>query len=368
MTRHGLTRLGSGWVAVALFTFVPNGPLAHLDSPIVAVATFAALIAIIIWSALGVVHSADGLAEQLGEPYGTLVLTLSVVVIEVALIAAVMLSGAPAPTLGRDTMFAILMIVLNGAVGLGLLIGGQRYLQQTFNLQGAASYLALIIPLTSIALVLPNFTISTPDGSFTALQAIAFSAFTVALYAIFLLLQTGRHRHFFLSPKVAGQPGTTEGDSRVERHVGAWLQAGYLVVGIFPIVILAESLAVVLEHGLHELQAPEEIGGVLIAMIVFAPEGIAAVRAAAANELQRALNICLGSATSTLGLTVPAVLAIGLLSGTKVVLGLSDTNTVLLVTTLLLSAVTFSQPATTMLQGAVHLLMFFMFLVLLWAP
>jgi Ca2+:H+ antiporter len=358
-------RLAAGWGSVAAFLTFGAGWLHDLADPLLAAGLFAWLLGVIIWLAFGVVHEAEELAEMLGEPFGTLILTLSIVIIEVALISAVMLGAKEAPTLGRDTMFAVLMIVLNGVVGLGLLVGGLRHREQSYNLQGAAAYLAVMIPLSVIALVLPNFTTSTPDGSLTPVQAGFFSLFTILLYGIFLWLQTGRHSGFFIDPaeadtlRLAGPP----------RKRGATLpHVALLLANILPIVILAKSLAVVLDFGIGRLGAPPALGGVLIAMVVFTPEGLSALRAVAANQLQRAVNLCLGAAASTLGLTVPAVLMIGLLTGQTVVLGLSATNMVLLVTTLILSALTFSGPRTTMLEGAVHLTLFGVFFVLIFSP
>jgi Ca2+:H+ antiporter len=358
-------RLAAGWGSVAAFLTFGAGWLHDLADPLLAAGLFAWLLGVIIWLAFGVVHEAEELAEMLGEPFGTLILTLSIVIIEVALISAVMLGAKEAPTLGRDTMFAVLMIVLNGVVGLGLLVGGLRHREQSYNLQGAAAYLAVMIPLSVIALVLPNFTTSTPDGSLTPVQAGFFSLFTILLYGIFLWLQTGRHSGFFIDPaeadtlRLAGPPAKR----------GATLpHVALLLANILPIVILAKSLAVVLDFGIHAMGAPPALGGVLIAMVVFTPEGLSALRAIAANQLQRAVNLCLGAATSTLGLTVPAVLMIGLLTGQTVVLGLSATNMVLLVTTLILSALTFSGPRTTMLEGAVHLTLFGVFFVLIFSP
>ncbi|KAB0681939.1 calcium:proton antiporter [Aureimonas leprariae] len=367
MNPSGLVRLAAAWGTVAFFLLFGNALLPGAGNPFLASFLFVWLLGVIVWSAFGVVHEAEELAELLGEPLGTLILTLAIVIIEVALIAAVMLGAKEAPTLGRDTMFAVLMIVLNGVVGLGLLIGGQRHHQQSYNLQGASAYLAVIIPLTVISLVLPNFTISTSDGSLTTLQAIAFSIFTVALYAIFLVLQTGRHREFFIYPI---PDGTAAGDDpHVPGHgLGVLPHTLLLLAAILPIVILSKSLASLLDYGIAALGAPQALGGIIIAMIVFTPEGISALRAVAANELQRAINLCLGAATSTVGLTVPAVLFIGLLTGQPVILGLSTTNMALLATTLVLSTLTFSGAKTTVLEGAVHLLMFFVFLVLVFSP
>ncbi|MDP3254382.1 calcium:proton antiporter [Bosea sp. (in: a-proteobacteria)] len=379
-----ILRLACAWATVAAFLLFGEVLLARLGEPLASALIFAWLLGIIIWAAFGVVHEAEVLAGRLGEPFGTLILTLSIVIIEVALISAVMLGAKGAPTLGRDTMFAVLMIVLNGVVGIGLLVGGLRHFAQSYNMKGASSYLVVIIPLTVIPLVLPNFTTSTGEGTLTMLQSVSFSIFTLALYGAFLVLQTGRHRSFFVEPTSEQAPpirsaphGRAPDSEEIEivEHDGHEDPGGatsthllLLLANILPIVILAKSLAVVLDFGIIQLGAPVALGGILIAMVVFTPECIAALRAISANQLQRAINLWLGSAASTLGLTVPAVLAIGLFTGQEVVLGLSDANMIILAMTLLLSTLTFTGTRTTMLEGAVHLSVFFVFLVLVFSP
>jgi Ca2+:H+ antiporter len=379
-----ILRLACAWATVAAFLLFGDALLGRLGEPVMAALVFAWLLGVIIWAAFGVVHEAEVLAARLGEPYGTLILTLSIVIIEVALISAVMLGAKGAPTLGRDTMFAVLMIVLNGVVGLGLLVGGLRHFAQSYNMKGASSYLAVIIPLTVIPLVLPNFTTSTGQGTLTVLQSVSFSVFTLALYGAFLVLQTGRHRSFFVEPTREQAPPVrsaphgrapdpdeieiVEDDGHEDPGGSTWSHVLLLLAIILPIVILAKSLAVVLDLGIARLGAPVALGGILIAMVVFTPECIAALRAISANQLQRAINLCLGAAASTLGLTVPAVLAIGLFTGQEVVLGLSGANMVILAMTLLLSTLTFTGTRTTMLEGAVHLSVFFVFLVLVFSP
>jgi Ca2+:H+ antiporter len=370
-----LLRLVVAWGSVAAFSVYGSSWLGSLESPLWATGLFLWLFAVILWAAFGVVHEAEELAHMLGEPLGTLVLTLAIVIIEVALVSAVMLSAKAVPTLGRDTMFAVLMIVLNGIVGLGLLIGGLRHHQQSYNLQGTSAFLSVIIPLATIALIIPNFTTSTTGGTLTTLQAVAFSVFTVALYGIFLMIQTGRHSSFFIHN--GGQMVRSNADAQGQAEPGA---AGgvkgrevlkhivLLIANILPIVLLSKSLASVLDHGIEALGAPTALGGVLIAAIVFTPEGISALKAVARNELQRAINLCLGAATSTIGLTVPAILAVGLISGQTVVLGLAPTEMTLLVVTLILSTLTFSGLRTTVLEGAVHLVVFFVYLVLIFSP
>ncbi|WP_245442821.1 calcium:proton antiporter [Methylobacterium terrae] len=364
-----LVRLGVAWATVAAFAVFGGGWLGGLDAPLVAAGLFAWLFSVILWSAFGVVHEAEELADRLGEPYGTLILTLSIVVIEVALVAAVMLGAKAAPTLGRDTMFAVIMIVMNGLVGLGLILGGLRHRRQNYNLDGAGAYLAAIIPLTTIALIIPNFTTSTPDGSLTVIQAVAFSILTVVLYGIFLLLQTGRHSDFFTDLVKPGAVAPETPAHHPDAGTGAILRhAGLLLVSLLPIVLLSKSLAAILDHGIKALGAPSALGGVIIAAIVFTPEGISALKAIRRDQLQRAINLCLGAVTSTVGLTVPAVLAIGIVSGQRVVLGLAPAQMAVLAMTLLLSVITFSRQGTTVLEGAVHLVVFLTYLTLIFSP
>ena len=366
-----IARLAIAWLTVALFLLFGKRWLADLSSALWSALLFLWLFAIVLWCAFGVVREADHLAELLGEPLGTLVLTLAIVIIEVVLIGAVALGGESAPTLGRDTMFAVLMIVLNGVVGLCLLLGGLRHHEQAYNLQGAVAYLAVIIPLSVIALVLPNFTKAVPAGSLTFVQAAFFSLFTVLLYGIFLAIQTGRHRDFFIEPdpNAEGAVAAVGTSGRRGSRTGAigW-HTLLLVVTMLPIVLLAKQLAKLIDHGIAVLGAPAALGGVLIAVIVFTPEAISALRAALDNQLQRSINLCLGASASTIGLTVPAILGIGIATGTPMVLGLDPTGMTLLVLTLLLSTLTFSGPRTTVLEGSVHLVVFLVYIVLIFSP
>ena len=370
MSRVGfgqVARLGVAWGTVVGFFVAGDVWLADLSSAVKSAVFFGWLLGVIVWCAFGVVEQAEHLAHLLGEPLGTLVLTLSIVMMEVALISAVMIGATAAPTLGRDTMFAVLMIVLNGVVGVALLSGGLRHHQQTYNLQGAAAYLAVIVPLSVIPLVLPNFTRSKSDATLSPPQAIFFGGFTILLYVVFLAVQTVRHRTFFVEPGgVAVEHGSHTSGERAERSPGAVVRhAVQLVVLVLPIVLLAQQLARLIDHGIGVLGAPAALGGVLIALIIFTPEGMAALRAALDNQLQRAINLCLGAALSTIGLTVPAVLTIGLITGQPVVLGIDAPSTVILGITLAVSMLTFSGSPTTVLEGAVHLVIFFVWVVLI---
>lgn len=340
-----------------------------LSNPLIFAGLFVWIFGVMAWSAFAAVRHADCLAELLGEPYGTLILTISVISIEVSVISAVMLGGSADASLARDTMMAVMMIVLNGMVGVSLLIGGLRYREQDYNLPGARAFLAVLITLATVALILPRFTISTPDASLTSRQAVLLSAVTVVLYVAFLVIQTVRHTGFFMEPKVGGAEPSELGKHHEDLEVRSVpYHAVFLVLTLIPIVLLSKKLAVLVDEGIVALSAPMALGGILIALLVLAPEGLAAFRAAAMNHLQRAVNICLGSALATISLTVPAIVTIGLITDTHVVLGLDPAETVILLLTLALSVMTFSGTRTNVLQGMVHLVVFCVYLILIFDP
>ncbi|WP_421989410.1 calcium:proton antiporter [Roseococcus sp.] len=327
------------------------------------------LFPLLLWCAITVVRHADALADLLGEPYGTLLLTLSAVAMEVALIAAAMLTGAEDPLVARDTMFAVLMIVLNGLVGLCLVIGAIRHGEQEFNLSGASAYLSVIATLSVLTLVLPDFTTSRPNHGFTPAQAIFFSAVSLLLYGVFLQVQTSRHRAFFQEPgqEPRRQPPEEETHGHHARGTVRY-HAFWLVLSLAPVLLLANNLSLAIERGARALHLPQAIGGLLIAILVLAAEGISAVAAARANRLQRAVNIALGSALSTIGLTIPAVMVICLITGQAVVLGLAQDFRSLLLLTLFVSLLTFGTGRTNVLVGAVHLVLFAAYLALIFMP
>ncbi|MGH6866456.1 MAG: calcium:proton antiporter [Methyloceanibacter sp.] len=322
------------------------------------------------WCAFGVMHHAEAVAMRRGEPFGTLVLTFSVIVIEVALLASIMLHGENNPTLARDAMFATLMIVLNGMVGVALVMGALRYWEQDYNLAGARAFLAVIASLSVFALVLPNYTQTEPDPSNAPGKTLLVAAITILFYGVFIVIQTVRHGAFFTEPG-------SEDDSKRPSHAAEHdeHQAGplgyhlaMLFVLLVTVVALAEALAVIVDFGLEGLDLPDALGGVLIAILVLSPEGLAAFRAALDNRLQRAVNVCLGSALATIGLTIPAVLVIGLVTGLEVHLGLDQVEVVMLVVTLFVSALTFGGVRTNVLQGIVHLALFAVYLALIFSP
>jgi Ca2+:H+ antiporter len=342
----------------ALFLFGPRW-LTDLANPSWAVFLVLWLFAVIMLSAFAVVRHAEALAVRLGEPLGTLVLTLSVTGIEVTMIAAVMYAGDGNAALARDAMFAVIMIVLGGMVGLSLLAGGLRYREQTYNLQGAQAFLAVLVPLAVLGLVLPNFTVSSPGPTFSPLQATFLIVMSVGLYGVFLAIQNSRHRDYFIPPDGGGDPHGDH-EARSAAYHGPLLLA-YLV----PIVYLAEQIGVPIDHDIHVLGAPPALGGFLVSVLVLSPESLSAVRAALANQLQRSVNLLLGSVLASISLTIPAVLTIGFVTGRTIVLGLKPGDVVLLLLTLGVSTLTFASPRTNVLLGAVHLLLFLAYLMMI---
>jgi Ca2+:H+ antiporter len=362
-----------GMVTLALFFAIGPQRLTDVGRPFLAGLVFVLLVGVILWAAIGVMHHADHLAIRLGEPLGTLILTMSAISIEVSLIAALVLHGDANPTIARDTMFAVLMIILNGLVGVALLVGALRHHLQDFNPEGTRSFLAIIMPLAVVSMVLPNHTMSSQQGMLSPGQGAIFALFTLLLYGIFLGVQTRRHRVFF-QEKRAG----TAVDDVTEPSLGALSEGSegrgvlyhsvLLFLTLLPVPLLAENLAVVVENGIARLGAPVALGGIIIAALVLAPEGLSAVNSAWKNKLQRAINLMLGSALSTIAITIPVVVFLSLFTGHHIVLGLDDRNVILLALTLTLSMITFGGDRTDLLKGAVHVVLFLVFLVLIVSP
>jgi len=351
--------LGFSVATGLVFLLTDGAPFGTLAQPAALSVVFLWLFGTVLGSAMSVVRHADHLAARLGEPYGTLILTISVTFIEVVSIAAVMVHGKNSPTLARDTLFAVVMIVLNFMVGLSLLLGGWRHREQSYNLQGANAYLGVIIPLVVLTLVLPNFTQTTPGPTLSVVQQAFLVVVTIVLYATFLVMQTGRHRNYFaLRPETSGV--TTPG-----RQPTVLPHAALLIAYMVPVVILAEQLARPVDYLIGTLHAPVAFGGVIMAVLVATPEAIGAVRAATQNDLQRAMNIFLGSVLSTIGLTVPAMILVSHLIGRDIVIGLQHTDTLMLLLTLAVSIVTFASGRTNVIQGAVHLILFATYLLLI---
>ncbi|HUK05322.1 MAG TPA: ionic transporter y4hA [Burkholderiales bacterium] len=349
------------YATAALFFIFEQSLLGGIASPWWAAFMLAWLFGVMLAAAFAVVRHSDCLAAIFGEPFGTLILTLAITVIEVLMITAVMLSGPQVSVLARDTMFGVIMIVFNGMAGLALLAGGLRYHEQTYNLQGANAFLAVILPLAMLGLVLPNFT-SAPGGTLSVLHEIFLIVMSLALYGVFLAIQTLRHRHYFLDAD--GSVEEQVDFARLDLRPAAW-HGALLILYIVPIVLLSKKIAVPIDYGVRVLGAPAALVGFLVAALILAPESLAAVRAALANQMQRSINLLLGSVLASISLTIPVVLAIGMLAARTVVLGLEPVDMLLLVLTLAMATLTFASGRTNILQGAVHLLLFCTYLVLI---
>ncbi|MEA1916204.1 MAG: calcium:proton antiporter [Campylobacterota bacterium] len=349
-------------VAIAYLIF-GHSWLSDLSNTLFISSQFVIIFGAMLISSFGVVKHADMLAIKLGEPYGTLILTLSVICIEVIAIVAVMLTGEYNPTLGRDMMFSVIMIVLNGIIGLSLLIGGIKFIQQTFNLQGANTYLSIIITLVIISMILPNYTVATEAGTFSPPQTIFIIIITLGLYFLFLMMQSLRHKDFFMSP--IHDDNIKESDHHGESLYSTSYHSLMLLAYMIPIVILSKKLAIIINHGISVAHLPVALGGLIVAILVLAPEGLAAIRAALQNQIQRSINICLGSALATIALTVPTVLIIGLITSKAVILGLNGVDAIMLLVTILVSIVNMSSGRSNVIQGTIHLILFALYLMLL---
>jgi Ca2+:H+ antiporter len=354
-----------GLATVAIFLVVGNrlDELTMHALPLLGV--FVWLFAVILWSAMCVVRHADCLAIKLGEPYGTLILTLSAISIEVVMISTAMLHGANNPTLGRDAIFAVIMIALGGLVGLSLMLGALRYREQHYNIQGVNAYLNVIMALAVLGLVLPNFTVSTGGPTFSTEQEIFFASVSLLLYAVFLLIQTLRHRGYFLDVK---ETTTKHSPHHLPRVRSTGFHAVVLLLYLAAVIFLAEKFAVPLDNSIEQFHMPQAFGGAVIAALVLSPEGLGGIAASLQNQLQRSINILFGSVLATIGLTIPAVLIIGLLTKRPVALGVQGGNLPLLLLTLAVTVVTFASRKTNVLQGCIHLLLFAVFVLLIFAP
>lgn len=317
-------------------------------------------------SVFAAVHHAEVIAHRVGEPFGTLVLALAVTVIETALIVSIMIA-APTESAGlaRDTVFAAVMIVCNGIVGICLLMGGARHHEQGFQAQGALAALAVLVALTSLALILPNYAASELGPMYSTSQLVFAGFVSLVLYGSFVFIQTVRHRDYFL-PVQDDEEEETHAPPPADRT--AVLSAGLLLVSLVAIVGLAKILTPTVERGIAQLDVPKAVVGVVIAMLVLLPEGLAGLRAARSNRLQTSLNLALGSALATIGLTIPAVAAVSIVLGQPLALGLGAKDQALLAVTLLLGVVTLGTGRTTVLQGIVHLVIFAAFLFFAVAP
>tara|TARA_B110001454_G_scaffold177987_1_gene170660 strand:- start:519 stop:1592 length:1074 start_codon:yes stop_codon:yes gene_type:complete len=310
---------------------------------------------------LAAVHHAELVAHRVGEPFGTFLLAIAVTVIELGLIITLMSAGGEsAATYARDTVFAAVMIILNGLIGICILAGAVRHKEQVFQQTGVSAALATICALTVLTLVLPNFTLSEHGPVYAPSQLGFVAVVSFLLYSTFIAVQTVRHRDYFLPDRNVAADHEAHAPPPNNRQTMS--SSLLLVACLGAIVLLAKMLAPPIESAVAAAGAPRAVVGVIIASLVLLPESVAALRAALANRLQTSLNLGLGSALATIGLTIPAVAAVSLLAGLPIALGLDPKSTVLLFLTLIVSTLTLGTGRTTVLQGAVHLVIFAVYL------
>jgi Ca2+:H+ antiporter len=365
MSAHG-SMPRSAWIfpglAVLLFAAVTG--LDYKFTPSFGGLLFAVVLLIILFGTVfAAVHHAEVIAERVGEPFGTLILTLAVTIIEVALITTIMLGDKPVPALARDTVFAVVMIVCNGLVGLCIFIGGLRYREQDFQVSGANVYLSVLFVLATMTLIMPNYTQTTPGPSYSAAQLGFVDLVTLVLYGVFLYTQTIRHRDYFIK-QAKGSDGETV-------HMSSGMLAlsiALLLIALLAVVLLSKKFSLVVDAVAAMIGAPPAFAGLVVALLILMPEGVSAIGAARKDDLQKSINLALGSSLATIGLTIPAVGLATYTLDTQLELGLNAQGTVLLLLTFLLSMLTFGTGRTNILFGLVHMLVFAVFVFLVFVP
>ena len=274
-----------------------------------------------------------------------------------------MLGDNPVPTLARDTVFAVVMIVCNGLVGICILAGGLRYREQDVQVTGSSLYLSVLIVMATITLIMPNYTLTTPGPIYSAAQLGFVSVVTIILYGVFLYTQTIRHRNYFVSEAT----GFADGGAHVSNRL-LGLSMALLLISLLAVVLLAKKFSLVVDFATARIGAPPVFAGVLVALLILLPESVAAIAAARKNDLQKSINLALGSSVATIGLTIPAVAITNIFIGKQIEIGLAGRDTLLLALTLFLSLLTFGSGRTNILAGLVHLVVFATFLFLVFIP
>ena len=326
----------------------------------------AGLCAALLGAVIAAVHHAEVIAHKIGEPFGTLVLALAVTIIEVALILSLMMAhGEAAAALPRDTVYAAVMIILNGVVGLCVLIGGLRHREQSFRIEGTGSGLAALAALSVLVLVMPRLTISSSEGSYTTSQLVFVALSSLALWLVYVFIQTVRHRDYFLPAREAANEAmhAEPPPARV-----AWISLGLLLASLVGVVGMAKLLSPAIEGLVKSANAPATVVGIIVALIVLLPETWAAARAARADRLQTSMNLAIGSALASIGLTIPAVVATTVALKLPLELGLEPKDIALLALSFIVGAITLGSGRTNVMQGAVHLVIFAAFLFLSLVP
>jgi Ca2+:H+ antiporter len=365
MSTHGpMPRPAWIFPALSVLLFAGATALGYTFAPSAAGLVFAGVLLVILFGTVfAAVHHAEVIAERIGEPYGTLLLTLAVTIIEVALIATIMLGEKTVTTLARDTVFAVVMIVCNGLVGICILAGGLRYREQDVQVSGSNLYLSVLAVLATITLILPNYTLTTPGPVYSAGQLGFVSAVTILLYGVFLYTQTVRHRNYF----VREASGAVDDGAHPSNRT-MLLSIMLLLVSLLAVVLLAKKFSQVVDAGAALIGAPPAFAGILVALLILLPESVAAVGAARKNDLQKSINLALGSSLATIGLTIPAVAVAAYALDMQLVLGLPARDMVLLALTFVLGMLTFGTGRTNILFGLVHLVVFAVFVFLVFVP
>ncbi|MBP0494932.1 calcium:proton antiporter [Pararoseomonas indoligenes] len=330
--------------------------------------------ALLLLSVRAAVHHAETVAARVGEPFGTLVLAIAVTVIEVALVASMLLdSGPPKPTLVRDTLHAVVMLVAAGLTGLCIVLAALRHREPGFNAGGATALLSVVAALATLVLILPNHTRAAPGPEFSPVQLITVAGLCLLLWLVFVLVQTVFYRSYFIpeQPRTAVLESVGASLEAIDVRPGpreAGIAAGLLLLALVAVVLLAKTVAPVIGGTVTALGLPEAVGGVVVAAIVLMPETATALRAALADRLQASLNLALGSAIATIGLSVPILVALALWQGIPLQLGVSDADTVLLALTFLIGMLALSGSITNLLQGCVLLVVFAAWLMAVFIP
>ncbi|MEV0152548.1 ionic transporter y4hA [Micromonospora sp. NPDC050686] len=327
--------------------------------------------ALLAGAVLAAVHHAEVVAHKVGEPFGSLVLAVAVTVIEVALIVTLMLSGGEkTQSLARDTVFAAVMITCNGILGLSLLLGALRQRVAVFNSEGTGGALATVATLATLSLVVPSFTTSRTGPEFSPAQLGFAAVASLALYGLFVLVQTGRHRDYFLPVNADGGPVDADGDGHADppTNRAALFSLVLLLVALVAVVGDAKTVSPAIEAGVQAANLPQSFVGVIIALLVLLPETLAAARAARRNRVQISLNLALGSAMASIGLTIPAIALLSIWLEGPLLLGLGGTQMALLALTVVAGVLTVVPGRATLLQGGVHLVLLAAFVFLAASP
>ncbi|KIS41177.1 sodium-potassium/proton antiporter ChaA [Kosakonia radicincitans] len=357
-TRHKETSLIFPVLALAVLLFWGSSQ----SLPAVIGINILALVGILA-SAFSVVRHADVLAHRLGEPYGSLILSLSVVILEVSLISALMATGDAAPTLMRDTLYSIIMIVTGGLVGFSLLLGGRKFATQYMNLFGIKQYLIALFPLAIIVLVFP---MALPEANFTIAQSLLVALISAAMYGVFLLIQTKTHQSLFVYEHEDESDDDDPHHGKPSAHGNLW-HTVWLIVHLIAVIAVTKMNAKPLEALLTEMNAPVAFTGFLVALLILSPEGLGALKAVLNNQVQRAMNLFFGSVLATISLTVPVVTLIAWITGNHLVFGLGAPEMIVMVASLLLCQISFSTGRTNVLNGAAHLALFAAYLMTIFA-